>query len=112
MYTYNALVTKVYDGGTVIANIDLGLNVILKKQKIRLAGITTPKIRGEEREDGILARNYLRELILGKEILIKTVKDKKEKYGKYIGHLYVSEQSLSINELLVQKGHAVFIKYA
>ncbi len=39
MYEYKAIVVKVVDGDTVDVDIDLGFNVWLKKQRIRLYGI-------------------------------------------------------------------------
>ena len=33
MYEYKAIITSVYDGDTVTANIDLGFGVVLKKTK-------------------------------------------------------------------------------
>ena len=37
MYEYKAFVRKVYDGDTITVDIDLGFDVILKNQKIRLS---------------------------------------------------------------------------
>ena len=48
-YLYKATVTEVYDGDTITVDIDLGLNVWLKDQTLRLLGIDTPELRGEER---------------------------------------------------------------
>jgi len=39
MYTYEALVTGVYDGDTITVDMDLGFGVAFRKQKIRLANI-------------------------------------------------------------------------
>jgi micrococcal nuclease len=104
MYEYRAHVTKVYDGDTVTVDIDLGLGVWLRGQKIRLAGINTPELRGEEREYGLAARDALRELILDKEVVIKTYKDKQGKYGRWIADIYVG--SKFINEWLLEEGFA------
>ena len=41
MYEYKAQVVSVYDGDTLTVDIDLGFEVWLRKQKIRLAGIDT-----------------------------------------------------------------------
>jgi len=49
LYHYKAHITKVYDGDTVTADIHLGFNMVMRKQKLRLLGIDTPEIRGEER---------------------------------------------------------------
>lgn len=42
MYEYRAFVRKVYDGDTITVDIDLGFEVLLKNQKLRLYGINTP----------------------------------------------------------------------
>ncbi len=44
-YTYKGVVTRVVDGDTVDVDVDLGFDVWLKKQRVRLAGIDTPESR-------------------------------------------------------------------
>ena len=46
MYTYLARVTKVYDGDTLTCDIDLGFNMWMRAQKIRLADIDAPELVG------------------------------------------------------------------
>jgi micrococcal nuclease len=76
-YYYQAIVKSVYDGDTCTADIDLGLNLWIHDEKIRLFGINAPEIRGAEKADGLKSRDFLREKIDGKSILIQTIKDKK-----------------------------------
>lgn len=104
MYTYSAYVTGVYDGDTITVDIDLGFDIILKNQKIRLIGINAPEVRGITREDGIKSRNRLRELILKKKITLETIKDKKEKYGRFLGKIYLN--GVYINDQLISEGFA------
>lgn len=108
-YVYSAFVTSVYDGDTITVDIDLGFGIIMKKQKIRLYGINTPEIRGSERPKGLISRDALIERILNKDITIKTIRDKKGKFGRWLGVLYIGEEN--INEWLVDKGHAKKVKY-
>jgi len=108
-YIYNAYVTSVYDGDTITCNINCGFGVELKKQKIRLFGLNTPEVRGEEKAEGIVSRDKLRERILDKEILLKTKKDKKGKYGRYLGVVYLGDEN--INEWLVESGLAKKAEY-
>lgn len=102
-YTYRATVLSVYDGDTITVQIDCGFDITIK-QKVRLLGINTPEIRGEERELGLKARNYLRELILRQNVIIKTEKDKTGKYGRLLGTIYLGE--MNINEHLINEGFA------
>ena len=121
MYTYEALVTDIYDGDTITVTIYLGFGIEYHKQKIRLANINTPELRGEEREAGLIARDALREKILHKKIIITTFKDKKGKYGRYIGELLIEEEILNegvttstlvnVNEWLVENGYAEYKQY-
>ncbi len=114
LYCYKANVTSVYDGDTCTADIDLGLGVLVKGEKLRLSRINAPEIRGEEREAGLLARDFLREKIDGKEVIIATIKDKKGKYGRYLAEILVVDvdgNTVNINDLLVQEDHAVYVEY-
>ncbi len=107
-YCYNALIVKVYDGDTVTALVDLGFK-IKTTIKVRLAGINAPEVRGKSRPEGLKTRDFLRDLILDKEVIIQTQKDKKGKYGRYIGVIYLKDEN--INELLVEKQLAVKKEY-
>ena len=112
MYTYNALVTSVYDGDTVTATIDLGFNISIVKAKLRLFGINTPEIRGgteATKTAGRESRDYVKDKILGKTVRILSVG--KGKYGRYLATIWpiseegaVSEESL--NDELIRLGLA------
>jgi micrococcal nuclease len=111
LYFYEAVVTSVYDGDTITANIDLGLNIWIHNAKLRLYGIDTPEVRGPERQKGLQARDRLRELVLNREVTLKTYKDKKGKFGRYLAIIFISDPNgkglLNINELLKREGLAV-----
>lgn len=107
MYTYKALVKSIYDGDTLRADIDLGFGVILADQSLRLLGIDTPEIKGVERPQGIISRDFVVERIpVGSYIMIKTVKDRKEKFGRYLATVYYGEQQKNLNEELLSSGMA------
>jgi micrococcal nuclease len=89
-YTYKAKVVGVYDGDTITCEVDLGFEVKMTI-KVRLLGIDTPELRGEEREAGLVVRDIVREMILDKEIHLKTKKDKTGKYGRYLGEVFVKD---------------------
>jgi len=108
MYEYRAKILEVYDGDTVTAEIDLGFKIKFV-EKIRLYGINTPEVRGKEREDGLVSRDALRDRILGEYVTIKTQRDKKGKYGRYIGEIFIGEEN--INDWLVTEGLAEYRDY-
>ena len=108
MYEYRAFVRKVYDGDTVTVDIDLGFDVVLKNQKIRLVRINAPEVRGKERPEGLKSRDALRAKIGNRWIKIKTQKDKKGKYGRWLGEIWLEE--LCVNDWLISEGLAKIYK--
>jgi len=102
---YPAKVTKAYDGDTVTVIIDLGMGISIT-ERVRLYGINAPELRGAERVDGLKSRDALRKLILNKEVRLETIKnDKKGKYGRLIGILYLGD--LNVNKWMVKNNYAV-----
>ena len=114
LYNYKAIVTSVYDGDTCTVDIDLGLSVWLRGEKLRLNRINAPELKGEERPKGLKSRDFLISKINGKEITIETIKDRKGKYGRYLAEIWLEEKkgkSININDLLVTEGFAKYQKY-
>jgi micrococcal nuclease len=105
MYTYPAKIIRVYDGDTVIAIVDLGFHT-KKEIKIRLAGIDTPELRKEERPQGIVSKERMSELILNKDVVLKTYKDKQEKYGRWLGEIFLPDSKVSVNQIMINEGLA------
>jgi len=104
MYTYKAKIIAVYDGDTVTALVDLGF-LHTQEMKLRLYGIDTPEMRGDEKVEGKKVRDIVREMILDKEVTIRSYKDKQGKYGRYLANI-VLENGLDLNQWLVDNGHA------
>ncbi len=107
MYTYKAFVRSIYDGDTIRVDIDLGFGVILADQSLRLLGIDTPEIKGVERPQGLMSRDFVVERIpVGSYITITTVKDRKEKFGRYLATVFYGEEQKNLNEELLSSGMA------
>jgi len=103
-------IAKVVDGDTIDANIDLGFDISLNK-RIRLAGIDTPESRTKdeyEKKLGLESKEWLKKHLEGaKNILIKTeLPDSTEKYGRIIGHLYINDGEVSVNNKMIDEGYA------
>jgi micrococcal nuclease len=104
-------ITKVVDGDTIDADIDLGFDISLTK-RIRLAGIDTPESRTKdlkEKELGLDAKNWLKHRLHDAEdIIIRTeLPDSTEKYGRIIGQLYVNGEDASLNNQMITEGYAL-----
>lgn len=114
LYNYRAKILSVYDGDTVRADIDLGFKTWITNEKLRLARINAPELRGDDRDAGLAARDFLASQILDKDIILETLKDKQGKYGRYLAEIWVKNpegEFINMNDLLVQKGHAIYQKY-
>jgi|TARA_Y100000034_G_scaffold114338_1_gene150355 micrococcal nuclease len=108
LYHYSAEVTRVVDGDTVDAFVDLGFDMH-SKQRVRLFGINTPECRTRDKEEkkrGLAAKARLKEMLSEEKnkCVIKTRLDKKGKFGRVLGVLYVNDKDL--NTQLVKEGHA------
>ena len=112
-YVYRATITKVYDGDTLTADLDAGFGVWLHGQKLRLYGLDTPEVRGEEREEGLAVRDFvLLKVPIGSDVLVKTYRDKKGTYGRWLAEVfYRSDHNpdgpmVSLNATLLARGYA------
>jgi len=113
LFHYTAQVQSVYDGDTCRVDIDLGLGIWLRNEKLRLVRINAPEMTGSDKALGIASRDFLRELIDGKEIIIETLKDKRGKYGRYLAEIWIGKDGvwINVNDALVAAGHAVYKEY-
>jgi micrococcal nuclease len=113
MYEYSCTIRRVVDGDTVDVDIDLGFDIILTDQRIRLHGIDAPESRTtdtEEKKFGLLAKDFLKSK-LGKKALLKTHKDAKGKFGRILGEFTVydgeKDRWITVNQLMIEKKFAV-----
>ena len=104
MYLYKAHIVKVYDGDTVTADIDLGFGIFLKR-RLRLLGINAPEMRGASKPQGVISRDFLRSMVLNKDVFVKTHKDKKGKYDRLLAEIILDDKN--INQVMLSEGYAV-----
>jgi micrococcal nuclease len=115
MYEYQAKYIRVVDGDTVDLDIDLGLD-IHHQIRVRLYGINTPELHSsdpEEQKKAKEAKRYLEYSLLilpnlkSKDLIVKTVKDKTEKYGRYLAVIFADADPVAVNQKLLDAGLAV-----
>ena len=99
MYEYSCEVTRVVDGDTVDVIIDLGFDISYKS-RVRLYGIDTPESRTRDKDEkvrGLMSKQYLVDELSKGQVVIKTHKDKKGKFGRILGELHVGNKGRSVN---------------
>tara|TARA_R110000824_G_scaffold8498_2_gene38645 strand:+ start:261 stop:596 length:336 start_codon:yes stop_codon:yes gene_type:complete len=106
MYEYNAICTRVIDGDTVDARVDLGFSVWIEC-RIRLEGIDTPETRTkdlDEKRQGLIAKEYLKTIMdgVGGRFVLRS--HGVGKYGRCLGTIYVAGED--INRRLLDEGYA------
>lgn len=110
LYHYKMTVQRVVDGDTIRGDVDLGFGFVQKNQEFRFTGINAPEIHGPSAAEGLKTKQYVSDLITGKEIVIVTKKDSKEKWGRFLAEIFYKDASgnyVSLNKELVDKGLAV-----
>jgi len=112
LYTYRATVLHVVDGDTVDLAVSLGFDMTYKA-RFRLVGINTPESYGPTAcDEGRAAKQYLTDTLkVGALVIVKTSKDKKEKYGRFLAEVFLFDGAgkpldRSVNQMLVDAGHA------
>jgi micrococcal nuclease len=111
-YIRRARVTRVIDGDTLDLMIDLGYEV-WKSQRVRLALIDTPEVRGVEKEAGLAAKQFVVEWVSKAGPLFyvaSKIKRSKDKYGRYVVKIYDVDGNC-LNSILHTTGHAVLTEY-
>ena len=112
-YVFNATVLKIIDGDRIDVDVDLGWNISVVNQRIRLFGVDCPESRTrdlEEKKYGLLAKSFLIKMLEDKGgIVLKTHKDAEGKFGRVLGELWRTTDFAdnSINDYMIEKHHAV-----
>ena len=112
-YEYHAKVINVVDGDTIVVDIDLGFNVVLSNQSVRLLGVDTPESRTSDKIEkvfGLASKDYAKEFIENckKQVILRTHKsDDSEKFGRLLGEIINPNSKEVLNNSLVEEGFAV-----
>lgn len=100
---------RVIDGDTVKADVDLGFNVWLHDQSIRLADIDTPELKSQDRlhsEAARLAQKRVMELIGDRPINLITKSRRRDKFGRILASI-VNHDDINVNQTLLHERLAV-----
>lgn len=110
---YDVVLLKAVDGDTVDVDIDLGFNVWLHNERVRIMGIDTPESRTSDEVEklfGKAAKARLKELLHEGAILVTTEEkngeDMRGKFGRILGDFKIPDGRL-VTDVLVEEGHCV-----
>jgi micrococcal nuclease len=112
MYQYKCKINKVLDGDTVDIDLDLGFNIVLANQRVRMAGVDTPESRTSNKEEkprGLLSKKKLAEkLPVGSWQIIETQRsdNNDDKFGRTLG-VFILEDGTKVNDWLIKNNYAV-----
>ena len=108
-YEYTAKLDRVVDGDTCDALIDLGFNTWVKK-RIRFKGVDTWECRTrdlDEKKKGLAAKAFTKDLLENSDDGKFALRSHGVgKYGRVLGELFVKGETKSVNDLLLENGHA------
>ena len=106
-YECLAKVVHIYDGDTVHLVLPLPHTNRLRKVKARLYGIDTPEMRIQEQKDSAMkAKERLVELLEKTNYMVNVKCGDFDKYGRVLVTIYSPEFSKSLNDILIEEGHA------
>lgn len=109
-YHYRGQVVRVVDGDTVSVMLDLGLNAY-HLVSLRLAGVNAPEVVGTDRAAGLAATAFLRTMLDGATVYVRTYKDRRS-FNRYVADIWVDApgaplEYLNVADELLRAGHAV-----
>jgi micrococcal nuclease len=117
-FEYHAKVVEVVDGDTIVIDIDLGFDIKLTNQKVRLLGIDTPESRTSDKIEkifGLASKVYVKKFVKDCEdtVIIRThLSDDvdgngREKFGRLLGEIVNPKTRKVLNEELISNNYAV-----
>ena len=90
LYQYKFELVRVIDGDTLVGNVDLGFDLKLNKQSVRLLDVDAPEIRGPYKELGFKVRDSLINFLLDKELIIRSFNY--DSFGRLLGHVFYQDK--------------------
>tara|TARA_R100000388_G_scaffold80261_1_gene58932 strand:+ start:134 stop:499 length:366 start_codon:yes stop_codon:yes gene_type:complete len=108
MYKYKCKLVRVVDGDTADVLIDLGFDT-WRKSRLRFKGVDTWEKRTRDKEEkvkGIAASAFTQKYLEmnGGNFVIQSYG--KGKYGRVLAEIFIEGEDKSLNQLLIENGHA------
>ena len=108
MYKYKCKLVRVIDGDTADVMIDLGFDTWIKS-RLRFKGVDTWEKRTTDKEEkikGLAATAFTQTYLELNEGQFTIQSYGKGKYGRVLAEIFIDGEEKSLNELLIENGHA------
>lgn len=102
LYRYAAVITRVIDGDTFIADIDCGFRMWLRDVSVRVLGIDTPEVTGTDRPRGEAARAFATGVLLGRRVFLHSTEY--DSFGRVLAAVWLPD-GRRLDEVLREEGH-------
>ncbi len=115
LYWYRAKCINVVDGDTIDVVTDLGFRDSWE-HRVRLAGLDAYELNDDDGACRRLAaegKAFVAAKVQGKDVILNTMKDRPEKYGRWLAVVYylgADGSWLNLNEGIVAEGLAIPMK--
>ena len=123
MYEYKAVITNVVDGDTFDMDIDLGFHIHIH-ERVRLLGVDTPEKFGEEKQLGLIVKQFAEKEFLNKKVIILSEKADEsadtDSFGRWLVWVILDEDNdiaeddrniaIMYNTLGINKKHYTYSK--
>lgn len=107
MYIYAARLVRLVDADTWVLDVDLGMSVWMRGQRIRAAGINAPELSTQA---GQTARDWAGAWFAkhapDSTVTVRTIKDRDDNYGRLLGTILAADGAC-LNTDMLAAGQAV-----
>ena len=95
-YIRKAKLVKIVDGDTIDVLVDLGFNTY-RKIRLRLSRVNTKEMKNGGKIWKEFTQNWFANNV---DVVIKTNKDRKDKWSRYLAEVFINDRSL-VDDLIV-----------
>jgi len=88
----------------LILRVDLGFYIFMENEhfRFRILGMNAPELKGASKEAGEESKDYLKQLLEGQDVIIRT--EKTDSFGRWLAT--ISYNDMDIAALMISQGLA------
>lgn len=110
-FVFRLHLIRVVDGDTLVGHLDLGMKQKVESEYVRLHGVDCPETRGRNSDPvyGPAATAFAQAWLDAATTLVVDSLDFRphDSFGRVLGVVYRDDDSVSLNQALIDAGHAV-----